>query len=93
MVNKGQETEITTLKCREKATKVRKRSEELFWLGQKNFWKKVQKSEKTAFLTSQKKWKPSLAAMHMKKHPTMDIRPIGTHMGTTEFASLNFHFS
>ena len=40
-----------------------KRSEKMFWLGQKKFWKKVQKSEKTAFLTSQKKWKPSLAAM------------------------------
>ena len=29
----------------------------MFWLGQKKFGKRIQKSEKTAFLTSQKKLK------------------------------------
>ena len=32
-----------------------KRSEKMLWLGQKKFGKRFQKSEKTAFSTSQKK--------------------------------------
>ena len=52
MVNKGKKTEITTLKCCEKAKKGQKKC---FGQVRKNFGKKFQKSEKTAFLTGQKK--------------------------------------
>ena len=52
MVDNDKKTEITTLKRHEKATKGQKK---MFWLGQKKFGKRFQKSEKTAFLTTQKK--------------------------------------
>ena len=62
MVNKGEKTKITTKMLR----KSDKRSEKMFWLGQKKCWQKVPKvRKKLHFGQVRKKWKPSLAATSM----------------------------
>ena len=51
MVNKGKKIEITTKMSR----KSDKRSEKMFWLGQKKFGKRSQKSEKNGIFDKSKK--------------------------------------
>ena len=67
MVDKGEKTEITTLKYCEKATKGQKKGRKNVLVRSEKIWKKVPKVRTNGIfdkLTSQKKWKPSLAAMY-----------------------------
>ena len=55
MVNKGQKTEITTLKCREKATKGQKKVRKNVLVRSEKIWKMVPKVRKNGIFDKSEK--------------------------------------
>ena len=55
MVNKGKKTEITTLKCREKATKGQKKVRKNVLVRSEKIWKKVPKVRKNGIFDKSEK--------------------------------------
>ena len=81
MVNKGEKTEITTLKCREKATKGQKKVRKNVLVRSEKIWKKVPKVRKNGIFDKSEKignpvWQLCISGMEWNGNDTYIARQL-----------------